>query len=166
MSVEEQLERMRRNQEASSLREKKRETPSRSPSFSKDNPAIIQQGRGQMEGACADPVQLEAALQQLKVETMEQSRTHPSPEEVQGVEECEEVQQDGEGPLQGEEELQDELCVSQRVVIVDLCAKPQRVEIVNPFEDDESREQDLTSSPTNTTTENRYYLEDTQMLRT
>ncbi|XP_034077717.1 LOW QUALITY PROTEIN: pleckstrin homology domain-containing family A member 5-like, partial [Gymnodraco acuticeps] len=156
MSVEEQLERMRRNQEASSLREKKRETPSRSPSFSKDNPAIIQQGRGQMEGACADPVQLEAALQQLKVETMEQSRTHPAPEEVQGVEECEEVPQDGEGPLQREAELQDELCVSQRVVIVDLCAEPQRVEIVNPFEDDESREQDLTSSPTNTTTENSF----------
>uniref|UniRef100_A0A3Q3N430 Pleckstrin homology domain containing, family A member 5 n=1 Tax=Mastacembelus armatus TaxID=205130 RepID=A0A3Q3N430_9TELE len=43
MSVEEQLERMRRNQEASSLREKKRETPSRSPSFSKDNPFLILQ---------------------------------------------------------------------------------------------------------------------------
>lgn len=43
MSVEEQLERMRRNQEASSLREKKRETPSRSPSFSKENPFIILQ---------------------------------------------------------------------------------------------------------------------------
>ncbi|KAK5895572.1 hypothetical protein CgunFtcFv8_009255 [Champsocephalus gunnari] len=151
MSVEEQLERMRRNQEASSLREKKRETPSRSPSFNKDNTALIQQGRGQMEGACADPVQLEAALQQLKVETMEQSRTHPAPEEVQGVEECEEGPQDGEWPLQGEAELQDE-----RVVIVDLCAEPQRVEIVNPFEDDESREQDLTSSPTNTTTENSF----------
>lgn len=50
-----------------------------------------------------------------------------------------------------------QLCESQRVVIVDLGTQPQRVEIVNlePFEDDESREQDLTSSPTNTTTENR-----------
>lgn len=50
-----------------------------------------------------------------------------------------------------------QLCGSQRVVIVDLGTAPQRVEIVNlrPFEDDESREQDLTSSPTNTTTENR-----------
>uniref|UniRef100_A0A3Q3IMS3 Pleckstrin homology domain containing, family A member 5 n=1 Tax=Monopterus albus TaxID=43700 RepID=A0A3Q3IMS3_MONAL len=43
MSVEEQLERIRRNQEASSLREKKRETPSRSPSFSKDNPFVTLQ---------------------------------------------------------------------------------------------------------------------------
>lgn len=37
MSVEEQLKRMRRNQEASSLREKKREPLSRSASFNKDN---------------------------------------------------------------------------------------------------------------------------------
>lgn len=50
-----------------------------------------------------------------------------------------------------------QVCESQRVLILDLAPKPQRVEIVNlqPFEDDESREQDLTSSPTNTTTENR-----------
>lgn len=42
-------------------------------------------------------------------------------------------------------------------MILDLGTEPQRVEIVNlePFEDDESREQDLTSSPTNATTENR-----------
>jgi len=40
MSVEEQLERMRRNQEASSLREKRRETLSRSSSFNKDNPLL------------------------------------------------------------------------------------------------------------------------------
>ena len=43
MSVEEQLERMRRNQEATSLREKRRETPSRSPSFSKENPFLTLQ---------------------------------------------------------------------------------------------------------------------------
>uniref|UniRef100_A0A3B4XPI7 Pleckstrin homology domain containing, family A member 5 n=1 Tax=Seriola lalandi dorsalis TaxID=1841481 RepID=A0A3B4XPI7_SERLL len=48
MSVEEQLERIRRNQEASSLREKKRETPSRSPSFSKDNPFVILQVMSQL----------------------------------------------------------------------------------------------------------------------
>lgn len=53
-----------------------------------------------------------------------------------------------------------QVCESQRVVILDLSPEPQRVEIVNlqPFEDDESREQDLTSSPTNTTTESRYVL--------
>lgn len=50
-----------------------------------------------------------------------------------------------------------QLCESNRVVILDLGMEPQHVEIVNlqPFEDDESREQELTSSPTNTTTENR-----------
>ncbi|XP_029317421.1 pleckstrin homology domain-containing family A member 5-like isoform X4 [Cottoperca gobio] len=174
MSVEEQVERMRRNQQASSLREKKRDTPSRSPSFSKDNPFIIQQSRVQTEGACADPVELEAALHQLKVAHMEQSRTaagthtEPAPQEVQRVKEvkndkCEEVQQDRDVTLQSVKEPQteangidNELCETQRVVILDLGTEPQRVEIVNlqPFEDDESREQDLTSSPTNTTTEN------------
>lgn len=42
MSVEEQLERMRRNQEASSLRERKREPLSRSASFNRDNPFVLQ----------------------------------------------------------------------------------------------------------------------------
>ena len=42
MSVEEQLERMRRNQEASSLRERRREPLSRSASFNKDNPFVLQ----------------------------------------------------------------------------------------------------------------------------
>ncbi|KAM9334916.1 pleckstrin homology domain-containing family A member 5-like [Symphorus nematophorus] len=179
MSVEEQLERIRRNQEASSLREKKRETPSRSPSFSRDNPFVVMQSRVQAEGACADPVELEAALQQLKVVHMEQSRmaaeaagthTDPAPQEVQRAEEvkndkCKEEQQDGDVSLQSVKEPQaqtnstdNELCESQRVVILDLGTEPQRVEIVNlqPFEDDESREQDLTSSPTNTTTENSF----------
>lgn len=46
-----------------------------------------------------------------------------------------------------------QLCDSQTVVILDLAPKPQTVEFVNlqPFDDDESREQDLTSSATNTT---------------
>ncbi|XP_028425953.1 pleckstrin homology domain-containing family A member 5 isoform X4 [Perca flavescens] len=168
MSVEEQLERMRRNQQASSLREKKRETPSRSPSFSKDSPSFIQQSRLQAEGACADPVELEAALQQLKAAHMERSRTaaeaQPAPQEVYSVEEVkDEVQRDGDGhgTLQSVKEANStdsELCESQRVVIVDLGVEPQRVEIVNlhSFEDDESREQDLTSSPTNTTTDNSF----------
>ncbi|GAA6224928.1 pleckstrin homology domain-containing family A member 5-like [Lates japonicus] len=180
MSVEEQLERMRRNQEASSLREKRRETPSRSPSFSKDNPFTILQTRAQAEGACADPLELEAALQQLKVAHMEQSRTAAeaagthreraltAPQvhgEVQRAGEvkndkCEETQQDRGVTLQSVKEphADNELCASQRVVILDLGTEPQRVEIVNlePFEDDESREQDLTSSPTNTTTENSF----------
>ncbi|XP_023278784.1 pleckstrin homology domain-containing family A member 5-like isoform X6 [Seriola lalandi dorsalis] len=167
MSVEEQLERIRRNQEASSLREKKRETPSRSPSFSKDNPFVILQTRAQAEGACADPVELEAALQQLKVAHMERL-TPTAPKELLRAEEvkydkCEEVQQGRAVTLRSVKEPQaetnsidNELC--ERVVILDLGTEPQRVEIVNlePFEDDESREQDLTSSPTNTTTENSF----------
>ncbi|XP_030575691.1 pleckstrin homology domain-containing family A member 5-like isoform X2 [Archocentrus centrarchus] len=183
MSVEEQLERIRRNQEASSLREKKRETPSRSPSFSRDNPFHILQSRVPAEGgACADTVELEAALQQLKVAYKEQSRsmvaieaagtcterTPTASKEVHREEKvkngkCEEVNQDRDMNLESVKEPQaeisrtdNELCESQRVVILDLGMEPQHVEIVNlqPFEDDESREQDLTSSPTNTTTEN------------
>ncbi|XP_045928056.1 pleckstrin homology domain-containing family A member 5-like isoform X2 [Micropterus dolomieu] len=156
MSVEEQLERMRRNQEASSLREKKREIPSRSPSFSKDCPFVIPQSRVQAEGACADPVELEAALRQLKEAHMEQSSTaEPAPQKVQRAEECVEVQQERDVALQS---VHHELCESNRVVILDLGMEPQHVEIVNlqPFEDDESREQELTSSPTNTTTENSF----------
>lgn len=42
MSVEEQLERMKRNQEASSLRERKREPLSRSASFNRDNAFVLQ----------------------------------------------------------------------------------------------------------------------------
>uniref|UniRef100_A0AAQ4S357 Pleckstrin homology domain-containing family A member 5-like n=1 Tax=Gasterosteus aculeatus aculeatus TaxID=481459 RepID=A0AAQ4S357_GASAC len=168
MSVEEQLERIRRNQQASALREKKRENPSRSPSFSKDNPFIIQQTQVQAEGACADPGELEAALQQLKVAHMEQSRIHtgPAPQEMEEVKnELEEMQRYGDVVLQVVQEPQteanyrdDELCESQRVVILDLGTEPQHVEILHlrPFEDEESREQDLTSSPTNTTTENSF----------
>ncbi|XP_020500308.1 pleckstrin homology domain-containing family A member 5 isoform X4 [Labrus bergylta] len=180
MSVEEQLERMRRNAEASTLREKRRETPSRSPSFNKDNPFLTLQSRAQVEGACADPVELEAALQQLKVshlersgeaaEEAEETNTEQTSQEVQRAEEvkneeCEEVQPDEDVTLQSEMEPQaetnsidDERCESQRVVILDLHTEPRRVEIVNfqPFEDDESRDQDLTSSPTNTTTESSF----------
>uniref|UniRef100_A0A3P8PXN8 Pleckstrin homology domain containing, family A member 5 n=1 Tax=Astatotilapia calliptera TaxID=8154 RepID=A0A3P8PXN8_ASTCA len=183
MSVEEQLDRLRRNQEALLLREKKKETPTRSPSFSKDNPFLILQSRIPA-GAGADPLELEAALQQLKVEHKEQSRASvdaagnctertltvakemPTAEEVKN-DKCEEVKQDGNTGLKSVEEpqvtmgrLDHELCESQKVVILDLGTEPQRVEIVNlePFEDDESREQDLTSSPTNATTENSFQI--------
>ncbi|CAI5635404.1 unnamed protein product [Oreochromis niloticus] len=135
-------------------------------------------------GAGADPLELEAALQQLKVEHKEQSRasvdaagncterTLTVAKEMDTAEEvkngkCEEVKQDGNTGLKSVEEpqvtmgrLEHELCESQKVVILDLGTKPQRVEIVNlePFEDDESQEQDLTSSPTNATTENSFQI--------
>ncbi|TNM91728.1 hypothetical protein fugu_020108 [Takifugu bimaculatus] len=87
MSVEEQLERMRRNQEASSLREKKREPPSRSASFNKDNPFILQTRLPADGGSGADPLELEAALQQLQLQEEKQ------PGGVKA--EDEKVQQDG-----------------------------------------------------------------------
>ncbi|XP_041832775.1 pleckstrin homology domain-containing family A member 5-like isoform X2 [Melanotaenia boesemani] len=159
MSVEEQLERIRRNQQASSLREKRREAPSRSPSFSKDNPFLILQTRAQAEGSCPDLMELEVALQQLKESQMDQSRTaaETSSQEVQRPEEVQQ-QEDHQNVKPETDSIDSEQCESQRVVIMDLGTEPQRVEIVNfqPFEDDESKEQDLTSSPTNTTTENSF----------
>ncbi|KAM8908344.1 pleckstrin homology domain-containing family A member 5-like isoform 4-T4 [Spinachia spinachia] len=166
MSVEEQLERIRRNQQASSLREKIRENPFCSPSFSKDNLFIIQQTQVQAEGACADPGELEAALQQLKVAYVEQSRSHTkrAPQEMEEVKnDFEEMQRYRDVDLQIVQEPQAEadygdveLCKSQRVVILDLGTEHQHVDILHlhPIEDEESRGQDLTSSPTNTTTEN------------
>ncbi|KAM9846156.1 pleckstrin homology domain-containing family A member 5-like isoform 2-T2 [Aulostomus maculatus] len=164
MSVEEQLERMRRNQQASSLRDKKRETLSRSPSFSRDKPFVTLQSRTHAEGACADPVELEAALQQLKVSQVEHNRTTKAAEGAPAVSQREEeVKNDrrvpppsGRGWQAATNSTDDQVC--ERVVILDLGTEPQQVEIVNlqPFEDDESREQDMTSSPTNTTTENSF----------
>ncbi|KAM3858999.1 pleckstrin homology domain-containing family A member 5-like [Diretmus argenteus] len=173
MSVEEQLERMRRNQQAS-LREKKRETPSRSHSFNKDNPFVILQSRHQGDEASADPAELEAALHQLELTRMDQTRTgaeaastqidgagarqQTGAKEVGRAEEVSDEKPEAVRTLQSEMHIDSELCESQRVVILDLCTETQHVEIVNlqPYEDEESRDQDLTSSPTNTTTENSF----------
>ncbi|CAF96764.1 unnamed protein product [Tetraodon nigroviridis] len=86
MSVEEQLERMRRNQEASSLRERRREPLSRSSSFNRDNPFVPQTRLPADGGSGADPLELEAALQQLQLQEEQQ------PGGVKAEEE--EVQQD------------------------------------------------------------------------
>ncbi|CAB1345780.1 unnamed protein product [Coregonus sp. 'balchen'] len=82
MSVEEQLERIRRHQQAT-LRDKKRSSstvsPSRSPSFSKENPFITQVRRE--EAVYTDTRELEAALQDLEevrdrvTEQLERDRT-------------------------------------------------------------------------------------------
>ncbi|XP_043963468.1 pleckstrin homology domain-containing family A member 5-like isoform X2 [Gambusia affinis] len=174
MSVEEQLERMRRNQEASSLREKRRETLSHSSSFNKDNPLLHLQRRMQTEVACLNSVELETALLQLKVAHKEQTEATSgantvdgppiSPQEVKRTDHVkdsqhEEVQQEkATNLLIRNQPPADELCESQRVIIVDLGTDPKRVEIVNfqPFEDDESKGRDLKSSPTNTLTENSF----------
>ncbi|XP_077957534.1 pleckstrin homology domain-containing family A member 5 isoform X24 [Gasterosteus aculeatus] len=65
----------------------------------------------QAEGACADPGELEAALQQLKVAHMEQSRIHtgPAPQEMEEVKnELEEMQRYGDVVLQVVQEPQTE----------------------------------------------------------
>uniref|UniRef100_A0A8C8DMH3 Pleckstrin homology domain containing, family A member 5 n=1 Tax=Oryzias sinensis TaxID=183150 RepID=A0A8C8DMH3_9TELE len=144
MSVEEQLERIRRNQEAVSLRERRRETPSRSPSFTKDNLLLQKQTRGQMETACQ--MELEAAVQRLK-----------NLQDVERTEDGEEQYREDKCPIQNNN-AEDELCESQRVVILDNTLQPQRVEIVTfqPFEEDQDQDQSLPCSPTKTTTESRF----------
>nr|XP_057924986.1 pleckstrin homology domain-containing family A member 5-like isoform X5 [Doryrhamphus excisus] len=163
MSVEEQLERMRRHQEASCLREKRREALSRSQSFSKDDPYVMLQARAHAEGACADPVELEAALQHLKAVHNEQSteNTLTTSQEMQRLEEvetdrCEEASQDRKRtlpsgcPLQSETnaDAENERCERQRALILDIGTETQHVEIVNlrHFEDNTSTEEDVTSS--------------------
>ncbi|XP_061523988.1 pleckstrin homology domain-containing family A member 5-like isoform X4 [Phycodurus eques] len=170
MSVEEQMERMRRHQEASSQREKRREALSRSHSFSKDDPFVVLQVQAHAVGTCADPLELEAALKQVKMFHSEQSRTET--EAVSRAEEvpttsqevCEEASHDRGITLQSGYLLQtetnnteNELCEVQTAVILDRHTETQHVEIVNlhSFEDDKSRE-DMTSSPTNITTENSF----------
>uniref|UniRef100_A0A8C6M1M3 Pleckstrin homology domain containing, family A member 5 n=1 Tax=Nothobranchius furzeri TaxID=105023 RepID=A0A8C6M1M3_NOTFU len=175
MSIEEQLERMRRNQEALLLREKRRETPSRSPSFSKDNMFLILQSQTQVQ-TFPDQMELEAALQQIKVAHREQDSTGPEatggptervptpPQKVQREDQLKnakwtEKQLEADQNLLGVSETQaetnsvgSESGESQRVVIVDLGSETKRVEIVNfePVDDDKSKEEDLVSSPTNT----------------
>ncbi|XP_061769131.1 pleckstrin homology domain-containing family A member 5-like isoform X4 [Nerophis ophidion] len=178
MSVEEQMERMRRHQEASSLREKKREALSRSHSFSKDDPYVMLQARAHTDGACADPVELEAALQQLKMAHNEQNTESwlTTSQEVQRVEEaetdkCEKASQDREirtesiYPLQPEanNNTENEQCERQRAMILDLGIETHHVEIVNlcHIEDEKSTEEDMPCSLTNAN-ENRFQSPDPQ----
>ncbi|XP_057711036.1 pleckstrin homology domain-containing family A member 5-like isoform X2 [Corythoichthys intestinalis] len=127
MSLEEQLERMRRHQEASSQREKRREALSRSHSFSKEEPQVRE----------LEAMELEVALKQVKMLQNEQTRI-----------------EDEEGTYTGRVPSTSQL---QTAVILEQHAETQRVEIVNlhSFEEDKSRE-DMTSSPTNITTESSF----------
>ncbi|XP_013883643.1 pleckstrin homology domain-containing family A member 5 isoform X2 [Austrofundulus limnaeus] len=78
MSVEEQLERIKRNQEASFLREKKRESSSRSSSFITDNPFSILQKVEEVKHANSEEVQHE------KVEDKQQTSSDSRSEVVIG----------------------------------------------------------------------------------
>ncbi|XP_055088008.1 pleckstrin homology domain-containing family A member 5-like isoform X5 [Periophthalmus magnuspinnatus] len=135
MSVEEQLERIRRNKEASTL---KRSRLSRSSSFNRDEAfAQITQGGGQTEGPCTDPCGLQTALQRLK--DMSESLSEGgalAPEQVEdgdcskgGTAENEELQQLNESNDPSTEE-----CERQTAVILEL---PRTVKVVElqPFED-------------------------------
>lgn len=167
MSVEEQLERIRRHQQAA-LREKKRDTPSRSPSFSKDNPFNTLLGRPREEDASADPRELEAALQELELvrdqasdELRELDRAGAqavhdgspraeTPEETTSDQAVDEV--DGPGPAEVEPQNQcsdgdSEVFETQRVVILEPSVSPQHVTIVNL---QDGREEDLNNSPKST----------------
>ncbi|XP_061662355.1 pleckstrin homology domain-containing family A member 5-like isoform X3 [Syngnathoides biaculeatus] len=156
MSVEEQMERMRRHQEASSQREKRREALSRSHSFSKDDPFVMLQVQTHAAGTCADPLELEAALKQVKTFR----RTEPEAGSTTSQEAREEEASRGKGGYSPQDETDDaesELCEVQTAVILDQHTETQHVEIVNlhAFEDLKSTE-DVTTSPTNITTENSF----------
>ncbi|KAM4615417.1 pleckstrin homology domain-containing family A member 5-like [Polymixia lowei] len=182
MSVEEQLERMRRNQQAS-LREKKRETPSRSPSFSKDNPFVILQSRPHGDDASADPAELEAALRQLELTRVRATEEPAHVDQVAavgadagsglidgtrqgqqtGAQEVDkavewkdarrEEESDGDRTLTSEvESIDSESCESQRVVILDLCTEAKRVEIVNLQTFEEEERRDQDLASTSTIT--------------
>lgn len=142
MSVEEQLERMRRNQEACTLRRNKL---SRSASFNRDqNPALATQQSGQQtEGGCTDPCGLEAALQRLKDVTASLNEGEaPASEKVVQPEE-EDSLKEGPGDREKPTEITEskspdtENCEHQTAVILEVSAQPQAVKVMElqPFED-------------------------------
>ncbi|KAM6984773.1 pleckstrin homology domain-containing family A member 5 [Aplochiton taeniatus] len=171
MSVEEQLERIRRHQQAS-LREKKRDTPSRSPSFCKDNPFNTLGGRPREEDASPDPRELEAALQELELvrdQASEELREldHAGAQAMDGrspqAERLEEktLEQPGgletdavrSGPvvMKPQNQTSDgdtEVFETQRVVILEPCVSPQHVTILNPPRMPDNGEEDINNSPT------------------
>uniref|UniRef100_A0A3P8PWX4 Pleckstrin homology domain containing, family A member 5 n=1 Tax=Astatotilapia calliptera TaxID=8154 RepID=A0A3P8PWX4_ASTCA len=118
MSVEEQLDRLRRNQEALLLREKKKETPTRSPSFSKDNPFLI----------------LQVCLSHTRFSSDVTSAEMPTAEEVKN-DKCEEVKQDGNTGLKSVEEPQVTMGRLDHEVLFyfsgQLCVADSSVKIVN-----------------------------------
>lgn len=141
MSVEEQLERMRRNQEACTLRRNKL---SRSSSFNRDHsPAPeTQQSGPQTEGTCNDPCGLEAALQRLKDVTASLTEGEaPVSEQVVETEEGDCLKRghaDSEKPPEvTEKDDPDTECERQTAVILEVSAQPQTVKVVElqPFED-------------------------------
>uniref|UniRef100_A0A8C5BSI1 PH domain-containing protein n=1 Tax=Gadus morhua TaxID=8049 RepID=A0A8C5BSI1_GADMO len=131
MSVEEQLERMKRNQQA-----KRRENPSRSPSFNKDHPLGVLLRRASVEAGSADPGELEAALRQLAL-SEEGGSVEAGPPAARDPPQPPADQQGELKEGRGEEDTGDkqespvhEVCDSQKVVIWELCREPQRAEMV------------------------------------
>ncbi|XP_077450659.1 pleckstrin homology domain-containing family A member 5-like isoform X2 [Stigmatopora argus] len=140
MSLEEQLERMRRHQEASSQRDKRRETLSRSHSFSKDDdePLATPQAWAQIKGAGADPAALEAALEQVKMLQNERSAKDGTHTQRSAATTSQEERLAGEGtgqsprrsPSPGRNDAEDQMGETQTAVILDPRTETRHVEMV------------------------------------
>ncbi|KAG7455959.1 hypothetical protein MATL_G00246610 [Megalops atlanticus] len=130
MSVEEQLERIRRHQQAS-LRERKKglsvlggqeNSPSRSPSFSKENPFRTLQSRKRDEGVSSDIQELEASLRE---QDLVKEQETPA-EEIARLKE--EVQQEGFN-------MERELSKPEKVVIPERYVESEPEEVLSPEEE-------------------------------
>ncbi|XP_077565992.1 pleckstrin homology domain-containing family A member 5-like isoform X1 [Stigmatopora nigra] len=144
MSLEEQLERMRRHREASSQRDKRRETLSRSHSFSRDHEPLATsttppQAWDQIQGAGADPAALEAALEQVKMlqnERGAEEGTHAQDSDATTSQQEEHLagegtrQSPGRSPSPGRDHAEEQMGETQTAVILDTRTETRHVEIV------------------------------------
>ncbi|XP_036373549.1 pleckstrin homology domain-containing family A member 5 isoform X3 [Megalops cyprinoides] len=130
MSVEEQLERIRRHQQAS-LRERKKglsvlggqeNSPSRSPSFSKENPFRTLQSRRRDEVVSSDIQELEASLRE---QDLVKEQETPA-EEIARLKE--EVQQE-------DFNMERELSKPEKVVIPERYVESEPEEVLSPEEE-------------------------------
>ncbi|XP_064198916.1 pleckstrin homology domain-containing family A member 5 isoform X17 [Anguilla rostrata] len=130
MSVEEQLERIRRHQQAS-LREKKKglnvlggqeNSPSRTPSFSKENPFRTPQSRKREEVLSSDIQELEASLREQDLVKEQETP-------------AEEIARLKEGALQESFNMERELSKPNKVVIPERYVEMEPEEALSPEEE-------------------------------
>ncbi|XP_048112045.1 pleckstrin homology domain-containing family A member 5-like isoform X3 [Alosa alosa] len=141
MSVEEQMERIRRHQQGALQQKKKslavlggspgaqENSPSRSPSFSKENPFRTMQstqGRRRNEGFCTDLQELEASLREQEV-----VQEHESPaEEIARLKEAVDPEHFN---------MDRELSKPEKVVIPERYMEPEPEEALSPEEEADKR---------------------------